>query len=135
MAITPTITASLLQPYVGIESHSTKQRVEHLQTAGSAATMGAVAIFGSATASNEFFLENVSLSFINPTASVQAILYLDTTAVATFPTMAAAVTVHNSLHFGAGGINGGTTTTVTVSVMTSIGTTTVQFFASGYRKL
>ena len=134
MAFTNTITANMVLVAGGNVDDVTKEYYQHLQTSGSATTQGSVHIFGTASASDDFILENVCLSFVAPTASVEAILYVDTSAVATLPTMAAGVTVNKHFNFGPGGIMGGTTTTATVSVVTSIGTSTVSFFASGYRK-
>jgi len=134
MAIINTVTASMLQPFVGQEEHVSKQRVEMLQTIGSQTTQGSIEIFADPAAGDNFFLTSVDLSFIAPTASVDAILYIATTPVAYIPTMAAGVTVQKSFNWPMG-LNGGTTTTATVYVFTTVGTCTCSFVATGYRKL
>jgi len=135
MAIINTVTASMLQPFVGVEEHVTKQRVEYLQTTGALTTQGSIEIFADPAAGDNFFLTSLDLSFTAPTASVDAIVYIATTPVAYIPTMAAGVTVQKSFNWGPMGINGGTTTTATVYVFTTVGTCTCNFVATGYRKL
>jgi len=136
MAFTSTITADLYQPFAGKHSDYTPPKVEHLQTSGSLQTQGTAEIFSTATVADEFFLTSIQISLLAPTAASLAKLYMGTDQICEFPTLGADTPTFYSLNFGPCGCNGPSVlTTSTVSIVTSGGTSTVMFYANGFRKV
>jgi hypothetical protein len=114
----------------------TVQRVQYLQTAGSMATAGMVKMFASGTAANDFYLTSVNVSFLNATAGAVFNLYGGLTKIATYPTLGAAGTGFYSHCFPQGLLVGEVTTTNTVSIVgDTANTATVQWVATGFRKI
>lgn len=134
MATVGTITADLYRPHMSQYNHQTPEKVEWLQTCGSVATAGGVEIFADATSSDDMVLTSINISLLAPTASGVFGLYAASTAIATFPTLAADTPMFYSPNLGPLGIVAGTTTTATFSIVgDGSNTATVQFFATGYR--
>lgn len=121
---------------LGIEPDNAVTRgAEYLMTVGSVATAGSVPIFASATASDDFYLTSLNVSFLAPTANGVFTSYVGTNTIATYPTLAADTPTVYSHSFPGVGITGVTTTTATVSIVgDAANTATVQFCATGWRK-
>lgn len=134
MPITNTITTSFVHEYYGSKNDVTKPYYEYLQTEGSKTTQGAVPIFASATASDDFILDYVNIGGVAGTAGSYLTVYAATTPVASFPVHGASTNSFESIQFGRGLVCG-TTTTYTVYAMVTGATTTVQFVAGGWRKV
>ena len=114
----------------------TPVRVEFLQTAGSGATDGGMEVFADGSAANDFFLTSIDISFLNPTATAVFSLYGGKSAIATYPTLGAAAPAFYNHSFPNGLNIGETTDTATVSIVgDGASTATVQFLATGFRKL
>lgn len=134
MALTNTISTAYLHPFYGKESDVTKPYYERLQTTGAVITNGGFNIFSSATSSDDFILDHLSLTFTLASGSSQAIVYAGTDDIMSIPTMTAGlpqVYINNYQ----GGLVCGTTTTGTVSVVHSIASMTCSFVGLGYRKI
>lgn len=126
---------SKYQPYVANESKDrTPKKVDWLQTTGTSGATTTTEIFADATASDDFHLTSLTLSITAPTAGAELSVYVGTTQIAQFPTCAADVCYHYHLNFGDVGVQGGTTTTATVSIKATA-TLTTRFLAIGYRDL
>ena len=86
---------------LGIEPDNAVTRgAEYLFTVGSVATAGSVPVFSSATASDDFYLTALNISFLAPTANGVFTTYIGKNKVATYPTLAAdtPVTYAHSFH-------------------------------------
>ena len=128
MALTNTIPAFRYNPFTGKQADITPGW-ERLQTTGSKATLGAFAIFASATASDDFILDSVLVNLSLASGNADVVLYAGTDALCQFATQGAASNIANfSLNFGAG-LTCGTTTTGTVSMAIATATCTAQFVA------
>lgn len=126
---------AMYQPHSNKPTDWTPGRVDYLVTSGSGATDGGMEVFADATATDDFFLTNLEISFLNPTAGALFSTYIGTKKVATYPTLASATPVHYSHSFPIGASGSQTTTTATVSIVgDGANTATVQFYAVGYRK-
>lgn len=132
MALTSTITANGYQPFMQKFDDYTPPACEILQTTGNAATTSSNVI-ASATASDEFFLNSLAISIVAPTAGAEVDVWMGTDQIYQFPTCAADVVQSQQLYFGEPGLMGGTTTTMTVSIVSSA-TITCRFVATGKRK-
>jgi hypothetical protein len=127
---------TIYQPFSEKHSDYTKPKADYLITTGSAATAGGVEIFADATASDDFFLTSLNVSFLAPTANAVFTSYIGKNKIATYPTLAASTPKVYSHSFGAPGISGVTTTTATVCIVgDAANTATVQFCATGWRKI
>lgn len=107
--------------------------VDVLQTSASKQTTGAF-VFETATSADDFHLISLLVSIVAPTAGAVTSVYLGKTQIAIFPTCAADVTYFYSMNFGDIGLQGGTTTTATVSIV-STATVTAYFTGLGYRHI
>jgi hypothetical protein len=134
MALTNSVTSYTPRPFDGNRANVTPDNWERLQTIGSSVTQGGVEIFADPAASDNFLLTNLELTFYAASGSSEVIAYLATTPLARFPTIPAGTIVHHSLNFGDAGLQGGTTTTATVSVFSTVATVTTEFVATGWRK-
>ena len=77
MALTNTITAFRFNPFTGRQTDITPGW-ERLQTTGSKTTLGAFAIFGSATASDDFVLDSLLVNLSLASGSADVTLYAGT---------------------------------------------------------
>lgn len=102
-----------------------------LQTSGSAITQGAINIFASATSENDFHLVSLQVSVLAGTAATLFAAYLGVDKIMELPTGPVS---NVNMNFGLQGLRGGTTTTGTVSVITTGGTATILFVATGIRR-
>lgn len=134
MPITNTITSTYNHEYYGKPTDVTPIYYEYLQTEGSKTTQGAVPIFASATASDDFIIDYINIGGVAGTAGSYLTVYAATTPVASFAVHGASTNSFHSIQFGRGLVCG-TTTTYTVYAMVTGATTTVQFVAGGWRKL
>lgn len=103
-----------------------------LWTTTSGATSGAFKVVGSATTSNEAYIKSLHISITDPTAASLCKVYFGGTQIAEFPTGTVAF---HSMNFGTPGMMCGTTTTFTVTVITSGGTSTVRSICCFERKI
>jgi len=111
----------------------TPLRVQALWTSSTGlVTMGALPIFSSATASLDFYLTSINVDVTDVTAASLVTIQAVTTTVSAIPTASAG---HFPMSFPAPGVLCGTTTTATVSVVVTGGTSTIAFIATGNRKI
>jgi hypothetical protein len=132
MALTNTITAFRFNPFTGKQT-DISPGWERLQTTGSKTTLGAFAIFASATASDDFILDFIQVNLSLASGSSDVTLYAGTDVITQFPTQTAGPVTTYNLNFGAG-LNCGTTTTGTVSMAIATASCTARFVATGWRK-
>lgn len=136
MALTSTITANAREPWAGKPTDYTPAYVDIIQTSAAVTTQGGIEIFADpSTASQNCFINNLTISFKAPTAGSLWKLYAGLTQIAEFPTLAADTPAFYSINFGEPGLLGNaTTTTATVSLFGSGGTATVLYAATGKRR-
>lgn len=125
--------ASIHRPYESAprSDQETPLRNDALWTAGALTTQGSIAVFSSATSSQDFYLTAISVCQTDVTAAALLEVYADTTAIMAAPTGTAG---QYAMTFPPPGILCGTTTTATVSIVLSGGTATVTFVATGMRQ-
>jgi hypothetical protein len=132
MALTNTITAFRFNPFTGKQTDITPGW-ERLQTTGSKTTLGAFAIFASATAEDDFILDSVLVNLSLASGNAAVTLYGGTDVLCQFPTQTAGPVTVYECNFGAGLVVG-TTTTGTVSMAIATASCTARFVATGWRK-
>jgi hypothetical protein len=135
MALTNTQTNGYA-PWMQLGRVQTPQQWQFLQTAGSGATAGAVPMFASGTAADDFLLTSVNVSILNATANALFNLYACKTKIATYPTLGAAGNAFYSHSFPTGILVGEVVTTYTAYIQgDGSNTATVQWIATGMRKI
>jgi hypothetical protein len=132
MALTNTITAFRFNPFTGRQT-DISPGWERLQTTGSKTTLGAFAIFESATASDDFILDSVLVNLSLASGNAAVTLYAGTDLLCQYPTLTAGIFTVYDHRFGAGLVCG-TTTTGTVSMAIATASCTARFVATGWRK-